>query len=195
MHQRYVLVLLVATFTALTLDIVYAKDSIRVTNSETASYPVIVNDGNAHRSLKKSARAMALAAVEDEERIKFLSFLTRIFQKNPKVNSAVKNSPDVVKGLKDPKVSQTIKELQGKKGFLDHLKSLPGVKTLAERLRGRSAPLTTTNVKEIGAVAMKSSGKWKDTLTHLWVKYGAIFLFALGIFFLFGVVVYSIAGR
>ncbi|GMF51735.1 unnamed protein product [Phytophthora fragariaefolia] len=118
-----------------------------------------------------------------------------MFQKNPKVSSAVKSSPDVVKGLKNPKVSQTIKELEGKKGFLSHLKSLPGVKTFVERLRGRSAPLTTTNVKEIGSVAMKSSGTWKDTLTHLWVKYGAIFLLALGIFFLFAVVYHGIFGN
>ncbi|GMF37388.1 unnamed protein product [Phytophthora fragariaefolia] len=118
MHQRYVLVLVVATFTQLTWDIVYANNSIQVTNSETASYPAIFNDGNTNRSLKKSSGPIDLAAIGDEEWIKFSSFLTRMFQKNPKVSSAVKSSPDVVKGLKNPKVSQTIKELEDKKGFL-----------------------------------------------------------------------------
>ncbi|EGZ08186.1 hypothetical protein PHYSODRAFT_288817 [Phytophthora sojae] len=195
MHSRGFLLLLVVAFVALTSDVSYAKNAVRSTNVETASDPAILSDDSAHRKLKTDATGIDAAALEDEERgikIKIPSFLSKIFQKSPKASSVVRNSPDIAKGLKDPKVSQTVKALEGKKGFADYLKSLPGVKNIAERLRTKSGPMTSTNVKELGAVAMKSSGTWKETLTHLWVKYGAGFLFGLGIFFLFSCVYHGV---
>ncbi|KAE8886936.1 hypothetical protein PF005_g24738 [Phytophthora fragariae] len=181
MHQRHFLLLLVVTIVALTSDVTYAKNAV-LTNTETAT----------HRNLKNAAIVDAAALASEERGLKFLGFLAKVFQRNPKVSNVVKNSPDVVKALKDPKVSQTVKELEGKKGLVDHLKSLPGIKSIANRLRTKSGPMTSTNVKELGAVAMKSSGTWKDTLREMWVKYGAGFLFALGVFFLFSVVYHGL---
>ncbi|KAJ8576641.1 hypothetical protein ON010_g2564 [Phytophthora cinnamomi] len=179
MHQRNLLLLVVVAFAACASDVAYAKNAVRATDA--------VNGDTTHRNLKGNAEIVNAAAAEDEERgiinFKMPGFLTRFFPKNSKISSAVQSSPEVVKAINDPKVGQTIKELEGKKGLIDHLMGLPVVRHIAKRMEGK--PLTTNNVKEIGVVVMKSSGTSKNLLEHLWVNHGTGFLFGLGIFFLF----------
>ncbi|KAG6623500.1 RxLR effector protein [Phytophthora cinnamomi] len=210
MHQRNLLLLVVVAFAACASDVAYAKNAVRATdavNGDTthrnlkgnaeivnAAYAKnairatdAVNGDTTHRNLKGNAEIVNAAAAEDEERgiinFKMPGFLTRFFPKNSKISSAVQSSPEVVKAINDPKVGQTIKELEGKKGLIDHLMGLPVVRHIAKRMEGK--PLTTNNVKEIGVVVMKSSGRSKNLLEHLWVNHGTGFLFGLGIFFLF----------
>ncbi|KAE8991906.1 hypothetical protein PF011_g17759 [Phytophthora fragariae] len=69
-------------------------------------------------------------------------------------------------------VLKTLKELEGKKGLIGHLKGLPGVRNMVNRLRSRSGQLTSTDAKELGTIAIKSSSKWKYVLHHVVVPFG-----------------------
>ncbi|KAJ8554980.1 hypothetical protein ON010_g9502 [Phytophthora cinnamomi] len=186
MYQRNLLLIVVVAFAAFASDVTYAKNTIRATDA--------VNGGITRRNLKSNAAIVdAATAAEDEERginFKMPSFLTNLFRKNPKISSAVKNSPGIVKAIDNPKVGQIVKELGKKKGLREYLMGLPVIRHIAKQVKGK--PLTTNNVKEIGAVAMRSSGTWKNPLKNLWVKVGVAFLLAFGMFVVFWVPIYYV---
>ncbi|KAJ8574755.1 hypothetical protein ON010_g4456 [Phytophthora cinnamomi] len=186
MYQRNLLLLVVVAFAACASDVTYAKNAIRATDA--------VNGDTTHRNLKGNAAIVNAAAAVDEERginFKMPGFLTRFFPKNSKISSAVQSSPEIAKAINDPKVGQAVKELGKKKGLLDHLRGLPGIRHIAKRMKGK--PLTTNNVKEIGAVAVRSSGTRNGFLKNLWVNHGAYIFLAVGLLVVFGSVALSFA--
>ncbi|KAG6623499.1 Secreted RxLR effector peptide protein [Phytophthora cinnamomi] len=130
MYQRNLLLLVVVAFAACASDVTYAKNAIRATDA--------VNGDTTHRNLKGNAAIVNAAAAVDEERginFKMPGFLTRFFPKNSKISSAVQSSPEIAKAINDPKVGQAVKELGKKKGLLDHLRGLPGIRHIAKRMK------------------------------------------------------------
>ncbi|KAF4045640.1 hypothetical protein GN244_ATG02093 [Phytophthora infestans] len=98
----------------------------------------------------------------------------------------MKASPELATALKNPNVNKAFTEVAKQPGFFQSLKSNVKLNRLAGVLRRRPTEFTSRQVTNVGhlAVTTSSSGAW----AKVWVKYGAIFLFVVGIIFLFKMV-------
>ncbi|POM57334.1 Secreted RxLR effector peptide protein [Phytophthora palmivora] len=127
---------------------------------------------------------------ETEERggFKLPSFngIKNFFTRSSSVSKAVKPNPDIATTLNNPQVRQVFNDVGKQPGFFQSIKNNPIQNTLASRLRGRSTTFTSRQVTGVGHLAVTSSSS--STLAKMWVKWGALFLFVVGILFLFTVV-------
>ncbi|KAG7386881.1 hypothetical protein PHYPSEUDO_015086 [Phytophthora pseudosyringae] len=189
MRQCSFLVLLVVIFVACIAALAHAEDSTRISTVKTVLEDL--NDATTRRNLKEDNEVAKTEGgstdAEAEERafpIKFpsLSGLKSFFVKPSSVGTAAKTNPEFAAAFKNPKVSQAFAEVEKQPGLLQRLKNIPVLSNLATRLRGRSAQFTTRQVTNVGHLAVTTSSS--SQLTHMWVKYGAAFLFVVGIAFL-----------
>ncbi|OWZ21816.1 RxLR effector protein [Phytophthora megakarya] len=186
MHQHKFL-FLILTLTVFITDSTFANN----VNENTVSSP---NTRRIDRKLKEVLKTESDANdPETEERLVNTSWtgfgwLAKLFSRNPRVGAVVKSNSDIATKLKSPQVREAFNEVGTKPGFRGWFTKNPGLKKLKTALNGRSAPFTSRQVTNVGHLAVTSSTS--SFITRLWVKYGAILLFVIGIMFLF-IVVYK----
>ncbi|ETI44621.1 hypothetical protein F443_10697 [Phytophthora nicotianae P1569] len=180
MRQRNLLVLLVVAFVA------FATVAAKGSSLQTASKHEALDGGIARRFLKSEDDS---DPATEERGFKLPSFgsIKSIFSTKTNVGAGMKNSPEIATAFKNPKVNEVFTEVAKKPGiFTRILSKIPVLNTFASRLRGKRVQFTSRQVTNVGHLAVTSSSS--GTFARMWVKYGAAFLFVVGIVFLATVV-------
>jgi poly-D-alanine transfer protein DltD len=173
MRHNNLIVLVTATFAACATGFANVGESIQNINYDTTSNHKLVG---AQRMLREDLQTAAR-----EERLKKipgLSAMASLFQKSPKVGKVLSKNPSLAKAMKDPQVGESLKALQKDTSLVKSLKSSPLLKNPAKVLKTNPSKLTTKDVEQIGAAALRSTG------TSRGIGYFGGMFIAAGIFFL-----------
>ncbi|KAF4045644.1 hypothetical protein GN244_ATG02097 [Phytophthora infestans] len=187
MRHRTLLTLLVV---ALAAFVVVAKDTVKgiSISGEAKSESEVRDDADSRRYLKAATDSFGPATEERGISIKMPSFngIKSLFSKTSNLGAGMKHSPEVATALKNPKVNQAFKEVVKQPGIVQSFRNNLKLNSLASLLRRRPAQFTSRQVTNVGHLAAKTSSS--RTFGQMWNKYGAAFLFVVGIIFLFTMV-------
>ncbi|KAF1789708.1 hypothetical protein GQ600_9700 [Phytophthora cactorum] len=181
MRQHNLLVLLAVAFVAC---VAVADDTAKSIIVKTVSEPKL----RAGRHLKSEGDSSDPATEERGLNFKLPSFngIKSLFSRTSNVGAGMKTNPELATTLGSRKVKEVISDVAKKPGFFQSLaNTLTGnrkMNTLASQLRKNPVQYTSRQVTNVGHLAVTTSSS--GSLARMWVKYGAAFLFIVGIVFL-----------